>query len=199
MQTATIKVNLYNFSELAGKQSKEKAKSELTLDLADIIKFEISEHIKERLINAGLTGLTQDIAYSLTGAQGDGVAFYGKVNLKEFMQKQNIVTENEIPDMFVSVYHTQSYGKYNHYGTMSITSDIEFYEIPKKIIKESKQILNKLDMKIKAISLQLEKECYLIIENIESDEYINQYCMENELKFLKNGTLFVLEAFYEVV
>jgi tRNA A37 N6-isopentenylltransferase MiaA len=198
-----VNVNVYDFKELS-KEAKETAKKSVEVDLSLMEREDINEEIAETLKEEGLSGLVDDIRWTLGYGQDDGISFFGGVDLNEFIQAQKIETENKIPDFAdVRIYSTSR--QYTHFNTMEIDDDLDRidieevddfdnYEITEETYNETKAIIEKVLDKCKELSKKLEGVCYKIIENIESEAYIQNYMEINKMKFLKNGSVYQADA-----
>lgn len=144
-----IITNVYLFNELS-QEAKEKAVETWNIEGADMefINQDISEHFAYKLKEKGFP--TDDIEYSLSYCQGDGMAFYGRIstddmdNVVDYLKESNLFDEAQH-----SYYHKlkendfgiscdierNSFGHhYSHFNTMTATietDDIEtiIYEI----------------------------------------------------------------------
>jgi hypothetical protein len=198
METKTVTV--YSYQELSDK-AKEKVYND-SLEMFNIDSNDrIEETIKETLDKEGLSGLKNDIRFSISNSQGDGVAFFGDVNLEEFMKAQEYEAKTPIPD-FVNVDIYSNSNHYCHYNTMSIENDLDSIEVDKKddfdnyIISqatydETKRLIDYVLEKCKDISRELEHEAYKIIKHEYSLENLIEMCDVNEWQFYANGEMFV--------
>jgi hypothetical protein len=201
MQVVNIKV--YEYPELTDK-AKQKARKSLEDILSVSSNDEILENAKEYLKMQGLSQLC-DINFSFSYSQGDGIAFYGFVDLKEYIEKQEIKIKEIIPNIYVKVYKTNSH--YDHFNTMGIESNLNEFEtsnnvketdipdetgkITKKARHEINCIIGDLEEHLKRISKKLEIQSYNIIENNESDKHIAELCKWNNWMFYKNGSAYI--------
>ena len=198
----TKNVTVYTYQELS-----EKAKERVYNDSLEMFSINsndlIQETIKETLDNAGLSGLKEDIRFSISNSQGDGVAFFGHVNLEEFMKAQNYEAKTPIPD-FVSVDIYSNSNHYSHYNTMSIEDELDSIEIAEDGIDdfdnyiisqatydETRELIDYVLEKCKDISRELEHDAYKIIEQEYSVENLIEMCDVNEWLFYANGDMFV--------
>ena len=194
-------VTVYTYQELS-----EKAKERVYNDSLEMFNIEsngqIEETIKETLDKEGLSGLKKDIRFSISNSQGDGVAFFGHVNLEEFMKAQNYEAKTPIPD-FVSIDIYSNSNHYSHYNTMSIENDLDSIEIAEDGIDdfdnyiisqvtydETKELIAYVLEKCKDISRELENDAYKIIEQEYSVENLIEMCDVNEWRFFKTGEIF---------
>jgi hypothetical protein len=198
----TITVNVFRYEEL-----NENARQKVRENLAELINMDINletkELFSEMLKEAGLSELAEDVRYSLSYSQGDGVAFYGGVNLREFTKAQELKIdgiENIIDDMFVTVEKSNPY--YDHSKSMCVSTDINEYEEEDKKenqtvedtmsyfekFKAVKEIISYLERFLEDFSTKLEKKGYEIIEYREAEPQIKEMCSMNDWKFFVDGS-----------
>lgn len=146
---------------------------------------------------------TDDVSFSLGYCQGDGVAFYGAVDVEALAKRE--VTEHyhditgevdhvketasaimqydgECPT--IKIYNISSH--YHHWNTMRIEfvddCDVDFIQQ-----ERIKKLVGLLEEEIKEVSQQAEKEGYSIIED---DEGLVEDILSNEYTFTESGERF---------
>lgn len=187
MREATVKV--YSASELTGK-AKESA-LEWYRGLWDSSDADaITEMFKSRLEEAGLSEL--EPRWSLSYCQGDGVAFYGRVDLEELASKQphvkallvsESIADDRLEGFEMEVISISSH--YSHWNTMR-TSVIA----PDGMEDLGGKLCETLDAILVDLSRQLEKEGYTEIEYLTGEERFLETAEANEWEFTENGELF---------
>ena len=73
---------------------------------------------------------------------------------------------------------------------ISEVDDFDNYEITEATYRNTEECINWILERCKDISRELEKECYNIIESVESEENIKELCQSNEYRFFANGEMF---------
>lgn len=208
MRTKTIQV--FKFDELKPEVQK-KVLSQFRNDLSyDSVTEDLTESFKEQLKEKGLP--TDDIRFSLSYSQGDGVAFYGDVDLMAFIKSEGVEKNFELiipaiedKNINCNIEKSMNFHHYNHEGTMIVEFDEEeFYsefeeddlryhvEMETRIkpvnakIEELKQLIAS---KIRSVSYELKKIGYARISEHESDEAIKETIEINEYEFDETGEI----------
>ncbi len=184
-----ITKEVFSFEELSS-EAKEKAISverRLGFD-SNFMTDVILESFTEKLDEIGFP--TDEIFFSLSNCQGDGVAFYGEIDIEKYL-KDNIKYKRilELKDEITFNIARNSWSNhYSHYNTMTL--EIDYNDIENKTDIELIQELEiQLQEFIKDKSKELEKIGYDIIEDIESDEAIIETIQANEYEFYSDGEL----------
>lgn len=201
-----VTVKLYNFSEL-GKEAQAKAikdwrnkgyafgDSDVEM-LTDVFRYELESY-----------GFDDDVIveWSLGYCQGDGVAFYGSIDLEKVLPNHvDDFTKDELRRLYwlnkefgVSIETVRnSYGyHYSHANTMDVSIDCDYY-IDYRQTEQYNEVLQKLEdivlNDIQSLSHKLEREGYEFIERMESDEVIREFFEYNDdcYEFIEDGTLY---------
>ena len=197
MQEITIIV--YSIDELTGEAKKRAVEKVQTILHETFEPSFLTEHFKELLKEKGLPGLS--VYWSLSYCQGDGVAFYGKVDIDallaceackpiwpelRYLQSLDFGHEIEITGVNSRYYHHNSMKVTTHYPGFGL--DKSLYKVEDLIEERRAAVYFFLDRYIKGISKELEKVGYAEIEYQTSEEMALEYA--TELQFTKDGTIF---------
>lgn len=192
----TIMIETYPFTELS-EEVQERVIKEVRNNWETDIDA-VTEILSEKLSEYGYP--VEDIRWRLSYCQGDGVAFYGKVELDKLIEKDSKVKElienmrfidPEICILSMSINKCHGCGNYDHYNTMEVEIDTDFQYA--EVNKEEKMDLiiarleNHIVNEIKSISKKLEKVGYEEIESQTDFETIKDYLIANERHFTKEG------------
>jgi len=203
-------IEIYTFAELSP-EAKERAIREYrdrgwAWDEAD--SKMLSEFFAEELEALGLP--TEDIRWRLDYSSGDGVAFYGKVDLADYIQKNSltkfepIITaiENDEARIEIAIEKRQAFHMYDHWNTMVVTAEVDTYGEPRvggrkrwpirlgpvAIERMARELMAHLQDQVKDVSKRLEKSGYENIDYRESDQDITENIIANEYEFDEDGS-----------
>jgi hypothetical protein len=188
-----IEVKTYKFEELSDK-AKEKAREWWTKDGLDEHECEcITEDFQYVLEEKGLP--SDKVHWRLSCCQGDGVAFYGSVDVEEYLTKNKLKTKfkklfDKDGDLLISnVTINNCNHHYHHYNTMSISYNEDFYGGYDNPTREQAcaDFVDYLTDHIKELSKQFEKNGYESIDYYNSSSYIDEILIINEYDFLEDG------------
>lgn len=158
----------------------------------------LSEWMKDRLDEVGLPA--DDLEWSLSYSQGDGVAFYGLVEdldkLVRHLRKRTATrclryTDADDSNYMVSVSLSRnSFGwHYSHWNTMSV--DVEWSECGTDPTPAQAAAMDALYEAVKTFvqdtSRQLERDGYADIEYQSSEEQVIEMIEANEYEFDEEG------------
>ncbi|WP_028987576.1 hypothetical protein [Thermicanus aegyptius] len=189
-----IEVKIFRYEELSEK-AKNRARNlyrEWGLNYEPQI---ITEYMEEVLNDLGYGGV--EVYWRLSHSQGDGVAFYGKLNDPDKLLKR-LLTEKEFrrweriskaSGVEIRINRIGSY--YNHYNTMEVVVDSDrLYQDDYPFVSIFlKKIEQKIQADVKEVSKKLEEYGYKELEYQESDEYIDMLLDQEE--FLADGRRWV--------
>lgn len=199
MREHTIK--LYKFSEL-DVTAQERAIEKWREDIDWSINSEmISEDFKYDLYEK-YDYPNDDVEWSLNHCQGDGVAFYGRVDnvwdlasrLLTQAEFDLLVNHQDDFDLSIEIARNGYANHYSHWNTMDVYFEVYEHEegVLTDVVRDVIDSFHKLvEQDVKDVSRTLEKEGYDQIEHLESDEYIRQELIENEAEFTSDGDIFV--------
>jgi len=201
-------VNLYRYEELPSEQAKEKARDwyrhHIQPDATDWSC--ITKLFEEELADLGYP--TEDVSWSLSYCQGDGMAFYGKlIDHKLDTLISRVAKENKkmrhlwfkkirkwFADCdFALIIERNHYGyRYSHYNTMSVWVDIKSYGLNRAQEKNLELFAEWLESIIRAdvkqVSKSLERLGYDEIERLSSDEEVEEALNSFDYYFNEYGT-----------
>lgn len=199
-------VSLFTFNELVNVKAIEKARNwykENVIAYSDQKSDELNEMIRNKLSSVGYDEL-DDINWSLTHCQGDGVAFYGTIQTILPIAKRLIypndydMIEDIIDECMIEIrVYRNSFGhRYSHHGTMEVEVNYDdsyitqAYGIDKSV--EFKRIFDDLGERVKEelakISKHIEREGYEIVESYYADSYVDEQLNNSTYYFLEDGT-----------
>ena len=188
MQVRQVKT--YSFNELS-KEVKEKVLEQERSNMyecnlySQFLKEDFQCTLKEKALPIN------DIEFSLSNCQGDGVAFYGSIELEDFLKVHNLTRFNKILNLIdhVEVCRNHLANSYSHYNTMSIeiSSSVDCTKEQDNLILELENLISEL---IINTSKELEKHGYNYFKDIYSDKSIIENLKLNKYEFLENGNLF---------
>lgn len=124
---------------------------------------------------------TEKIEWSLGYSQGDGVAFYGSIDVEKalrYMRKynryRNLFIRSDGPP-YARIIGNSFSTHYSHYNTMNVDCDM------------SEALAEELEEFVRDTSHLLEKSGYDAFEYAYSDEAVAQTCEANEIRFDERG------------
>lgn len=194
VETRTIQI--FKFEELSeesprayiGSMSpKDRARDKISQWLHEDANETLNDLFSERLDEYGFP--TDTIEWSLGYSQGDGMAFYGSVDVNAFLRKikqvkrfRTLLSENV--DVSADISRNSFGSHYSHWNTMNVDVDYSGVETPKRdaLLKELCDVMTE---KVQDISRELEQAGYAALE--VSDEIIAEHCEANEYRFLVTG------------
>ena len=214
-----IRMNVYSINELE-KDVKAKVLDRYRYDFNDIVNLDIQDEFKQRLEEKGYP--TDDIRYRLNYCQGDGMAFYGTIDLEEFIEKRHKELEESLSKhdlrrvkyiakegWRVHIEKVRAFHLYDHFNTMELfVEDFDCYMYDfggarKKDIENmenaTNNLVNFIEDDIRHLSKELETVGYDIAESYEKDEYIIEYLEENEYYFTEDGIEIDTDMYEEII
>lgn len=213
-----IGMNVYSINELE-KDVKAKVLDRHRYDFNDIVNFDIQDEFKQRLEEKGYP--TDDIRYSLNHCQGDGMAFYGTIDLEEFIEKRHKELEESLSKhdlrrvkyiakegLTIDIRKSRYFHLYDHYNTMIVevngyVDEYMSYRAKDSDVEEMTNSVYELEefikYDVKDISKELETVGYDIAESYENDEYIIEHLEENEYYFTEDGIEIDVDMYEEIM
>jgi hypothetical protein len=174
----------------------------------------ISEDFKYELEELGYP--TDDVPWSLNHCQGDGVAFYGMVDVsvvaKRLLEPSEYEFLMDVRDEIRLEYDIikNAYGyHYSHWNTMEVEMVLESYsdrldfddygndeEVDTELSEKVKNIAIKLhdliNDDVKDVSRKLEGSGYATIDYIQNEENVREYLStESDNEYYENGKVFI--------
>lgn len=187
MKTHTV--TTYEFSELDDKAKQVAIEWMRRVENEDFDSSSITEMFCERLDELGYPHDGQtSVQWSLSYSQGDGVAFYGPVDLlavaKRLLDRNEARKVKRIVDKGVlTITLSRLTHHYSHYNTMGVDYEYLADPIPEVVTK----LIDLIKADIKDVSRKLEKIGYAEIEYRNSDEYLTDLIEGNDYEFYKDG------------
>lgn len=187
----TIEVKLYEISELP-EEARTKAIDYLReRGYFDVEADEIEERFKEKLKEYGLP--TDDIQFSLSWSQGDGVAFYGNIDLHQLITETGMESEYTSLINYYELSATitrNSFGThYSHWNTMDVYMERGREYVTTLSQEQGKELWDHIKDTVVKVSKELEREGYEMIEANQKEEYVVECAEANEMLFREDGRL----------
>jgi hypothetical protein len=189
-------VTVYKFTELAPKVQQKLIDREIKYLHENFDADYLTDFFKERLEKAGLPH--EDVQWSLSSSQGDGVAFYGRFNLRDYIKENNLalqysdLTPGVLMDVSAEIVRKGSH-RYNHSNSMQLEI-IPGGELTKAEESSLKSLddhiashINHIASHIKDVSRELEKLGYSDIEDSTSEERAREQLENNDLEYDEKG------------
>ena len=175
MRTQTTVQTIYKFSELSEKAKSVAIENERRYQSENMDPDLLIEVFTDALQQKGLP--VDDIRFSLNRCQGDGVAFYGILDIIDFKSKN---PDTIIPDDIEKIEITKrsAFHMYDHENTMEVNAYSE---------NDSDRFEKEFRTFLKDISLELSQKGYEILDYEQSESYITQTIEANDMEFLENG------------
>lgn len=167
----------------------------------------LTEDFKYQLAEKGFEAVK--VFWSLSYCQGDGVAFYGRVDANDLKAKdknaKKLIERLEKAGEEISIEITGAGGWYHHRNSMTVEVDFENEMDDEDLPARLKIALpvwreefeNYLAEKVKEMSGELEKLGYAEIDYRHADETIRQDLSERENLYAKCGKLAMSEFEFE--
>lgn len=141
------------------------------------LKYMFEQYLEER----GLP--INKIEWSLGHSQGDGVAFYGDIEvekclryMKKYNKYRNLFIRSDGPP-YANIVGNSWSTHYSHYNTMNVDCEM------------SEALTEELQEYVREVSGELEKMGYEAFEYAYSDEAVAQTCEANEIRFDERGII----------
>lgn len=187
-------VEVYEFDELS-KKAKEKALSDFRPDAwgqddSDMLTETFQEILKEK-------GLPSEVYWGLNYAQGDGVAFYGPINISDYIKKNKLNKFRALSGKVEGTIEGRE-SRYHHSYSMRVDLELKdplIQEGPKEWLPGApsetliREFQEHIQDHVKKVSRELEKIGYGEIEYRTGDEAIAEFFEANEYEFLEDGTV----------
>lgn len=203
------KVNVYSVKELTGK-AKEAAITagrtwhNETFDSDDLTE-DLKEHAEEK---HGV--IAEECSWRLSNCQGDGVAFYGHINLDaleaKYPEVKKLVEAASMIDNTLIVSSDGKNSRYHHWNSMTVEVEADYgHRYSERYRDQDEDDLEKLDAKadklandlrdfaaqvLKDASRDTERYGYQVIDGSNEDESIVELLEANEWEFDENGRVF---------
>lgn len=194
----TEEISIYNFNELSD-NGKEKAREWYKDGDSYFETEQVSEDFKYELSELGYP--TEKVYWSLSYCQGDGVAFYGRIDdvskvaarLLEEVDYNKF--KNSIKDFDVTIEIISINSHYNHWNSMSVESDVGVFgdvteDEEEEFLKIVDHLVEAIDQDVKDVSRRLEDMGYKQFDYFNSNEYIDESITANDYEFAEDGKFY---------
>lgn len=183
----------YKFHELSPKAKERAIEKGRQWLWDDVDAKDLTEWFSERLEEVGLP--SEDVRWRLSYSQGDGVAFYGKMDLEEYVAKNKL--KSKYKDLFKDDFEAyvtfeidrRGSGNYDHWNTMRV----ECYASHRDPTQKQAELLDELREHVQeqaaTVSREFERAGYDAIENKTSDEAVAEYLEANDYDFDASGKM----------
>ena len=200
-----IGMNVYSINELE-KDVKAKVIDRHRYDFSEFLNDDIQDEFKEILEAKGYP--TDDIRYRLSNSQGDGMAFYGEIDTKDFIKKrlselEECLDKHDLRRVKyvaksgyeLTIEKLMAFHIYDHYNTMIVrenyADDHVDYRAKKNDIEKIENSIFELAEFIRNdmrdVSRELEKLGYDIIDRYTNDEYVEECIIGCDMYFTEDG------------
>ena len=194
-----ITITVYTIDELSP-EAKQKAIEKIRGFLRETFEpSDLTQWFDFELLEKGLPNL--ECCWSLSYCQGDGVAFYGTVDIdallhceacKEIHPELRYLREVNEPSIKIGCNNR----RYTHCNTMYVDIDVEDYyddrpQVNNFVEERIETVKDFLSEYVKEVSKELEKIGYEYIEGSTNEEQALEYAQD--LHFLKDGTRFEVQ------
>lgn len=170
---------VYNFDELS-EAAQEKVIEHFgqgNLELYDA--DDLTEQFIEVLKEWGFP--TDDIEWSLGYRQGDGVAFYGPIDLDTYAKKTNTIKRAR--ELHFNILRNSWATHYSHFNTMTVEFDYDDDS------RYARKLREQIADDVVKVSRELEAIGYAEFDRISSREYILEQIAIGEYEFTIDGNL----------
>lgn len=184
-------IHLYSITELS-EDAQEKAIDKLReLDYFGVDARELEDSFKQTLEEYGLP--TDNIEFSLGHSQGDGVAFYGDIDVEKLLKNIGEWDEWEVfvkRHGFTATSTRNSWSNhYSHWNTMDVelTEEREFMGAYSE--SRAERLCELIKLRVQSTSKELEARGYEMIEGNQEKDYIIEGAEVNDMEFRRDGRL----------
>jgi hypothetical protein len=184
---AKREIDVYQFDELPAKAKQRAIEAYREHAWDDTDSKNLTDYFRDELKNLGLP--SGDIRWRLSYSQGDGVAFYGKFDIEDYMRANKLVKEFRSlltdPLPYAEIVNIGGF-RYDHWNTMRVQLERQTDLTPKQeaLLANLKEDIAE---HIKDVSRDLEKIGYADIESRTGDEAIAETLSINEYEYDANG------------
>lgn len=200
---------VYTFKELDA-EAQDKAIKQYIENIDWGIESEyISEVFQEELKKLGYP--TDEVPWSLNYCQGDGVAFYGVIDVDKVAKRLLSESDYEFLMEHIDEFELEldiirnGYGhRYSHWNTMVVEMELTSYSdrlefdgcydygdvdeyLSEKILKITGELLVNVKSDVVETSKELERKGYDIIDGIQSEENARDYLENSDEEYYENG------------
>ncbi len=188
----TTTTTIYTYDELDD-SAKDRAREIIGSWNAEWEGDNLTDYFAEFLAEQGFP--SDKIEYSLGYSQGDGVAFYGSIDLDVWFAANSRKTyyrtlRNYNP--WARIDSNSWSNHYSHSNTMDVIAGSEYDYSTNPLVGEKREaslaeLRDELEESVRDMSHKLEKLGYESIEYCYSDEAVRENCEANEYRFTEEG------------
>ena len=148
---------------------------------------------------------TDELEFRISYSQGDGVAWYGNIDLKKLHEAEpglftltpsivKVLKGEWIGDAEIIISRNSFGHHYAHYNTMSFEGYVNGPDSDEEdvtLVDEMDRLMPGVEEFTRSLSKKMEKQAYDIAEGFTSDEAVKDYainCMEDD--FTKDGGIY---------
>lgn len=168
---------VYKYNELSDEAKQRVLEDAAQFNMEVFNTDELTANFAETLKEYGFP--TDKIEWSLGHCQGDGVAFYGDIDLDTYLTKTKQRSKFR---RFINADATivrNSWGNhYSHWNTMTVELDFEHEALMESLADD-----------VVKVSRELESRGYAEFDRVSSKEYIEEQIEANEYEFTSDGKL----------
>lgn len=182
----TREILVYAFGELA-EPAKSRVRETIGQWLQESANEGLADEFAAELVTWGFP--TDNVEWSLGSCQGDGVAFYGRVDLPTYARKLGKLTAWRaflLADPYAELSRNSWGTHYSHANTMDV--DV-FYDgtATAKRNALAQVVSESLTDDVRAVSRELERRGYAALEFEDAD--IQDHCAANDYRFYADGRI----------
>lgn len=157
---------------------------------SDDINDQLTEDFVVALEEQGLP--VSDIRWRLSSSQGDGVAFYGSVDLNDLFAKHpKLAKFQSLADegLEVSLEKYQAFHMYDHWNTMDVAVH-DFGGMTGAQDRQAEELQKEIKELVQSVSKKLEEAGYKYLEEVYSDASVKLLISDYDQEFYADGELF---------
>lgn len=186
-------IDVYKFEELSPQAKKHAMEKTRQYLMEDYDSKRLTESFAEQLDEVGLP--SDKIYWQLSYSQGDGVGFYGRIDLDEYLEKNRLKSkyaglyEDDFNAYLVFEIEQVGSGRYYHANTMRVELHSRGQDPTPKQDKLLDSLREHVQEQVRELSRQFEKQGYDDLEYTSSDENVVDFIEANEYEFDAAGNL----------
>jgi hypothetical protein len=190
-----VLIPVFKFEELSDevKASVRQKEYEFLSEMGDIAE-QVKDFYSYRLQEMNYP--VDDIRWSLSYCQGDGMAFYGHLDIDTLVKLRNRLMPGKgrsLPvtffEEYIDITITCSNNHYDHYNTMHLSMDICHDITSAKRLDALKEFVGLIAEDMKETSKLLEREGYNLIEAMQESEYLDECIVSQDRDYYIDGEI----------
>lgn len=190
-RTKTTREIVYKFEELDEAGQNEALEQIGTGIMEGFDPDNLTENFKLILEEWGFP--TDDIEWSLSHSQGDGVAFYGNIDVRQYLTHTKQLTKYRIlldKDPYVRIIRNSFATHYSHWNTMTVDDETyNLWQASKKAQDAMDELMEDIRDNVVKVSRNLESIGYAEFDWQTSRERIIELIELNEWEFTEHGRI----------